>query len=184
MKNLQTSTTCYLNSTPGYQSKVDIRTRRERQNELARLHHHEVTKLKNSAIHRKPTNTDHVIANDSCHLTQHIVSGTRYLINKMLEYPISTIKKEENVIQTILHNIHFHDIIKTVQQKIKKQNKKKSSNVHNQKDKKWATFTYVGKEFDHITKLFKKQDLGVAYKTKNNIGRIFNRHININKFPK
>jgi len=28
----------------------------------------------------------------------------------------------------------------------------------------------------HITKLFKKQNIGVAYKTKNNIGRILNRN--------
>ena len=89
------------------------------------------------------------------------------------------------MIQTLLHNIYFHDnIIKTVQQKIKKENKKTYSDVHNQKDKKWATFTYIGKDVYHITKLFKKQDLGVAYKTKNNIGRIFRRHININKCRK
>jgi hypothetical protein len=28
----------------------------------------------------------------------------------------------------------------------------------------------------HTTKLFKKQNIGVAYKTKNNIGRILNRN--------
>jgi hypothetical protein len=28
----------------------------------------------------------------------------------------------------------------------------------------------------HITKLFKKQNIGVAHKTKNNIGRILNRN--------
>ena len=61
---------------------------------------------------------------------------------------------------------------------------KKSCNVHNQKDKKWSTFTYAGKEVYHINSLFKKQDFGVAYKTKNNIKRIFNRQININKCPK
>ena len=46
-------------------------------------------------------------------------------------------------------------------QHIKKQYLNTSSNVqHQQNRKKWTTFTYVGKEVHHNTKLFNKQDLG------------------------
>jgi hypothetical protein len=49
--------------------------------------------------------------------------------------------------------------------------------VHSHKEKKkWATFTYVGKEVYHITKLFRKQVLGVALKTKISLGKIPNRN--------
>jgi hypothetical protein len=44
------------------------------------------------------------------------------------------------------------------------------------KEKKWATFMYVGKEVYYITKLFRKQILGVALKTKINLGKILNRN--------
>jgi len=49
--------------------------------------------------------------------------------------------------------------------------------------KKCATYTYVGKHFDHISKLFQKQDLDVAFKTKTNIIRTLNNNEDENKRP-
>jgi len=49
--------------------------------------------------------------------------------------------------------------------------------VHSHKENKnWATFTYVGKEVYHITKLFRKQILGIVLKSKFNLGKILNRN--------
>ena len=40
--------------------------------------------------------------------------------------------------------------------------------------KKWAIFTNVGKEVTHFMQLVKKQNLGVAFKTKNSNGKVLN----------
>ena len=42
--------------------------------------------------------------------------------------------------------------------------------------KKWAKFTYVGKETRYITKLFKNSNVKVAYATNNNLGRLLSTH--------
>jgi hypothetical protein len=57
-------------------------------------------------IYRKPTPTDIIIRNDSCHPTEHKHSAIRYMINRMNTYPISTENKhkETQLISTILHN--------------------------------------------------------------------------------
>ena len=36
------------------------------------------------------------------------------------------------------------------------------------------TFTFVGKEVAHITKLFRKQNLESAFKTNSNVGKVLN----------
>jgi len=96
----------------------------------------------------------------------------------MLDYLIPNNKKKEKVNQTILHNNHYHNnIINTIQQKTKKQCQKMNYDVHSHKEKKkWVTFTFVGKEVYHITKLFRKQILGVALKIKINLSKILNRN--------
>jgi hypothetical protein len=57
-------------------------------------------------IYRKPTTTDIIIRNDSCHPTEHKHSAIRCMINRMNTYPISTENKhkETQLISTILHN--------------------------------------------------------------------------------
>jgi hypothetical protein len=57
-------------------------------------------------IYRKPTTTDLIIHNDSCHPTEHKHSAIRYMINnRMNTYPISTESKHNKtqLINTILH---------------------------------------------------------------------------------
>jgi hypothetical protein len=39
--------------------------------------------------YRKPTNTDLIIPNNSCHPHEHKKSAIRYLINRMITYPIT-----------------------------------------------------------------------------------------------
>jgi hypothetical protein len=62
------------------------------------------------------------------------------------------------------------------------------NNLHEntQTDKKWVTFTYVGKETRHITKLFKNMTVKTAYRTKNTIKRFLQpklqEHKNIHEY--
>jgi hypothetical protein len=43
-------------------------------------------------IYRKPTTTDHIIHNDSCHPYEHKKTGINYLVNCMNKYPLTPIK--------------------------------------------------------------------------------------------
>ena len=56
-------------------------------------------------IYRKPTYTDSIIPNDSCHPTEHKYAAIRYLYNRMNSYQLPPDKKDEEkkVIQEILH---------------------------------------------------------------------------------
>jgi hypothetical protein len=40
-------------------------------------------------IYRKPTHTDIIIPNDSCHPYEHKTSAIKYLINRVNTYPIT-----------------------------------------------------------------------------------------------
>jgi hypothetical protein len=57
-------------------------------------------------IYWKPTKTDIIIPNSSCHPYEHKMSSINYLINRMHTYPITKIAKEteKNTIKHILHN--------------------------------------------------------------------------------
>jgi hypothetical protein len=113
------------------------------------------------AIYRKPTTTDTIIPNDSSHPTEHKVAAIRYMENRRTTYPISIEQKhnETHVINTILRNGYIP--------RIQPHKRKTSSNTTPKETRKWATFTYVGKEVRAITKLFKDTEVHVAYKTKN-----------------
>jgi hypothetical protein len=117
-------------------------------------------------IYRKPTTTDSIIHNNSCHPHEHKNSAVRYLINRMNTYPISHENKaqELHTVSTILANIGYNPQTHLY----KKQKHNKPSDTIQQK-KKWATFTYIGKETRAITKLFNNTHIKIAYKTNNTI---------------
>jgi hypothetical protein len=51
------------------------------------------------SIYRKPTTTDTIIHNDSCHPNEHKKSPLNYLINRMNTYPLTQDnKKQEQII--------------------------------------------------------------------------------------
>jgi hypothetical protein len=52
-------------------------------------------------IYRKPTTTDSIMHNDSCHPNEHKKSAINYLINRMNTYPISQVNKDHE--QTIIN---------------------------------------------------------------------------------
>jgi hypothetical protein len=59
------------------------------------------------AIYRKPTVTDHIIPNDSCHPPNHKLSAIRFLTNRLNTYPISKQNKEIESV-TIGHILHVN----------------------------------------------------------------------------
>jgi len=115
-------------------------------------------------IYRKPTSTDIIIPHESNHPIEHKISAIRYLQDRNNTYPTTTNskQKEQHIITQILQNNHYdHDILK-------KPKYKKHNGEENTK-KRWAKFTYTGKETRYITKLFRKSNIGIAYTTRDNL---------------
>ncbi|PNF38897.1 hypothetical protein B7P43_G08228 [Cryptotermes secundus] len=121
----------------------------------------------------KTTTTDLIIHNDSCHPFEHKKAAINFLINRMNQYPLPQNNKnieenivrtkniDENIVRTILNNNNYplNTILHT----------HKPSTKNTTLKNKWATFTYFGHEIRSITKLFKNTEVGISYKTKNNI---------------
>jgi hypothetical protein len=57
-------------------------------------------------IYRKPTATDTIIHNDSCHPSEHKVAAIRYFANRINTYELSSDNKqiEVDTVKQILHN--------------------------------------------------------------------------------
>jgi hypothetical protein len=127
-------------------------------------------------IYRKPTTTDHIIPNDSCHPRKHKQSAIRFLINRMEEYPLNNHKQEKELhtIQQILQANHYNN------NNIRIHKTNQSTQRHNpeeHKKKKRAIFTYVGPQTRTITKILHKAGLNTAFTTKHTIhNRLQRRH--------
>ncbi|PNF26379.1 hypothetical protein B7P43_G17880 [Cryptotermes secundus] len=130
------------------------------------------------------------LASDSCHPHEHKIYGIKYLIDRVNNYPITRVAKD-NEIETInnilVNNKYNTDIITKLTTNSRKQNTAKKQNItedsEEQKTKtKWATFTYIGKETRNITKLFRDTKLKIAFRTKNNLQHILKSRPEINKY--
>jgi hypothetical protein len=82
--------------------------------------------------------------------------------NRRTTYPIS-IEQKHNETHVVNMTLRKNGYIPRIQP----HKKKTSSNTTPKESRKWATFTYVGKEVRAITKLFKDTEVHIAYKTKN-----------------
>jgi hypothetical protein len=60
-------------------------------------------------MYRKPTQTDTIIPNDSCHPHEYKTSSINYLVNILKTYPVSkeTKVKELNILKITLHNNNY-----------------------------------------------------------------------------
>jgi hypothetical protein len=117
-------------------------------------------------IYRKPTTTDVIITSDSCHPGEHKTAAIRYFYNRMKSYKLTqeSHQKERNTIQQIFVNNNNEA---STLNKISKEKKQKQDT----QKRKWAKFSYIGKEKRFITKLFKNTDVEVTFTTDNTIER-------------
>jgi hypothetical protein len=115
-------------------------------------------------IYRKPTATDTIIPQDSCHPTEHKLAAIRYLINKNETYILKENNKqgESEIISHILHNNKYDTTTLNKRKRIYNK-KEKETNTQNQK---WSKFTYIRKETRSITKLFRDSNINIAFATK------------------
>ena len=120
-----------------------------------------------SDIYRKPTATDVIIPNDSCHPKEHRTAAIRYLYNRIEMYNLTpqNRRKDSSEIQQILVNNKYDASTASRLNNTKKQEQ-------DIQKVKWAKFTYVGNETRLITKLFKHTNLKIAFTTDNTIERI------------
>jgi hypothetical protein len=108
-----------------------------------------------------------MIHSKSCHPVEHIITGINYLINRITSYPIT---KCNIITIDFLLKINGYQYPNTKKLIRHKQLSKQEDN--NIKPKKWAVFTYTGKDTRFITKLFKEFNINISYRTRNTIGNI------------
>jgi hypothetical protein len=120
-------------------------------------------------IYRKPTATDILIRNSSYHPIEHKLASINCLTNRLHSYPLSEKTKdtELNTIKTILQNNQYK--LTHIQQKPRTNTDPIKQHNNN---KKWAIFTYTGRETKNATKVLKDANITIAYKTKNTIEHI------------
>jgi hypothetical protein len=84
----------------------------------------------------------------------------------MESYPIQSndIQKENQIIQNILQANKYN--LTHSNTKLRQQNQNQTESTQ---PKKWANFTYLGRETRIITKIFQKAGIKIAYYTKHNI---------------
>jgi hypothetical protein len=118
-------------------------------------------------IYRKPTFTDVIIPNDSCHPKEHKMAAVRYLYNRINSYQLSSdsMQKENNTtIQILTSNKYDALILNTMN------NRKVKTKCA--RERKWVKYTYVGKETRIITKHSKNTTVNISFTTNNTIGKI------------
>jgi hypothetical protein len=127
-------------------------------------------------IYRKPTSSSIVIHASSCHPIEHKKMAFNYLLNRTKKYPLflENKKAELNGVKQMARENGYNDSILNQKQYKKRDTSLmgNSSTVNIQRDKKWVSFTYIGKETRHIMKLFKNTEVKTAFRTNNTIKRI------------
>jgi len=125
------------------------------------------------SIFRKPTFTDTLVPYTSNHPPQHKYSAIRFLYNRLNSYHLNTEEhqREENIIQNILLNNSFPIASHTHHAP-----KRHPPLLPPEKEHKWFTFTYTGKETRHITNLLKHSNLQIAFRTNNTLLSLLTRN--------
>jgi hypothetical protein len=124
----------------------------------------------NISIFRKPTYTDTIIPYTSNHPAQHKQAAIRFLYNRLNSYQLTD--KEYLHEQNIIHNILFNNGFAITDRKMERrqlQVQRTQPITQPITQKKWCTFTYVGRETAYITKLFRHTNLKIAYRTVNTL---------------
>jgi hypothetical protein len=138
-------------------------------------------------IFRKPTTSDTIIPNDSCHPSEQKTAAIRYFANRIKSYELDQDSKQKEVdtVKQIIHNNKYDSTV--LERALNKKEKEKDKGKQGKESckQKWAKFTYVGNETRLVTKLLKNTAVKVTYTT-NNLGKILNMHKNQkqNKYDK
>jgi hypothetical protein len=121
-------------------------------------------------IDRKPTSTEVIIPNYSCHPREHKVAAIRHLHNGMVSYqqtPESMQREHDTILQILNNNKYDTSILETLSTK--------KRHRHTEDKTKCVKFTYVGRETRAITTIFKNTNVKVTFGTDNTIGKILTR---------
>jgi hypothetical protein len=107
---------------------------------------------------------------------EHKLAGINYIVKRIATYRIPEQEKELEIQisqQIINENGYCHmDIAKLTKDRRSKNNIEHENNTdeHNKNDnRKWASFTYIGKEVIPITRVLKKFKIKVAFRTRNTL---------------
>jgi hypothetical protein len=104
------------------------------------------------------------------------MAAVRYLTNRINKYHLNTDskEKEKEIIEHILQANKYDTSI--VDAPLKTKNRKATKY-----EIKWAKFTYVGKETNFVTKLFKNSIVNVSYTTRNTIASLLSQKPSLKK---
>jgi hypothetical protein len=102
-------------------------------------------------IYKKPTTSDNISPSDSCHPSEQKLAAIQYFLNRINTYDLGHAEKqkETEILKQTVYNNKFHTSILS-----RIRNSRTKPDSENQR-RRWAKFTYVGKETRRITKLFK-----------------------------
>ena len=129
-------------------------------------------------FYRKPTTADTTIHFLSIHPNEHKLAAYRYYFERMLNLPLNAeCQKREWLI--ILHIAQRNWFPTTILQKLRCQIKQKTKHTaphtNMNKNKKWATFTFISPRTCKITNLFRKTNVKIGFRCRNTIGNLIKR---------
>jgi hypothetical protein len=136
-----------------------------------------------TGIYRKPTMTDIVISNSSCHPGEQKMATFTNWLYRLHKVPLSELNKEKGlntIINIAKNNRYNRQQIMKIDNTIK-QSKHKNNSEPKQK---WVSFTFSGNYVRTITKLLKNKNIKIGFKTNNRIGNILKERIITNKYEK
>ena len=123
-------------------------------------------------IYCKPTTTDTTIHSTSINPNEHKLAAYRYYIERMLNLPLST-KKRNREWSTVLHIAQQNGFPPTTMQKLRQQIKQKTKHTtmhtSTNKDRRWVTFTYISPQIQMVTNIFRNTNVKIAFKCRNTI---------------
>jgi hypothetical protein len=128
------------------------------------------------SIYRKPTTTDTMIHNNSCHPHERKLAGINFIMNRIIKCPMSQQEINEEIAlgQQLLNASGYNYI--NIKEEIKKKKCNNNKSIQHEKKEltrkeKYATFTYVGNDILPITKLLNKFKVKPTFKTNNTLAK-------------
>lgn len=130
-------------------------------------------------IYRKPTTTDVIISNKSCHPNSHKHAFFRSMINRLMNLPLDNdaIQQEIQILQYIAQKNDFDPnmVIKMYERYTQPQKQNINAKITLKREElgtrklKYVPVPYIGKISTKINRLFKKTNIALAFRTVNNI---------------